>query len=70
MNWRAIKAIVRKDLKVVAQNRGVAIPLVVVPMLILIALPGMAALSGRPALRVQIPTAHGKTVRATCTDTQ
>ncbi len=45
MNWRAIKAIVRKDLKVVAQNKGVVIPLVVLPMLILIALPGMAALA-------------------------
>ena len=30
MNWRAIRAIVRKDLKVVLQNKGVSIPIIVV----------------------------------------
>lgn len=45
MNVRAIKAIVRKDLKVISQNKGVSIPLVVVPMLILVALPGLASLA-------------------------
>ncbi len=44
MNWRAIKAIVRKDLKVVFQNKGVSIPLIVVPVIILVALPALAAL--------------------------
>jgi ABC-2 type transport system permease protein len=44
MNWRAIKAIVRKDLKVVSQNKGVSIPIIVVPVIILLALPALAAL--------------------------
>ncbi len=43
MNWRAIKAIIRKDLKVVFQNKGVSIPLVVVPIIILGVLPALAA---------------------------
>jgi ABC-2 type transport system permease protein len=45
MNWRAIQAIVRKDLKVVFQNKGVSIPLVVVPVIFLVILPGLAALA-------------------------
>jgi ABC-2 type transport system permease protein len=44
VNWRAIKAIVGKDLKVVFQNKGVSIPLIVVPALLLVLLPGLAAL--------------------------
>jgi ABC-type Na+ efflux pump permease subunit len=44
VNWRAIRAIVRKDLKVALQNKGVSIPLVVVPALIMITLPALAAL--------------------------
>ncbi len=48
MNWRAVKAIVRKDLKVVLQNKGVSIPLIVVPVVILGILPAMAAFA--PAL--------------------
>ena len=39
MNWRAIRAIVRKDLKVVLQNKGVSIPLIVVPVVIMGLLP-------------------------------
>ncbi|NOZ28560.1 MAG: ABC transporter permease subunit [Chloroflexi bacterium] len=45
MNERAIKAIVRKDLKVVARSRGVILPLVLVPTIMLIALPALAALA-------------------------
>ena len=45
MNWRAIRAIIRKDLKVVSQNKGVLIPLIVVPIVMLVALPGLAALA-------------------------
>jgi ABC-2 type transport system permease protein len=48
MNWRAIKAIVRKDLKVVLQNKGVSIPLVALPVIILGVLPALAAFA--PAL--------------------
>jgi ABC-2 type transport system permease protein len=46
MNWYAVQTIVRKDLKVVFQNKGVSIPLIVAPLLILvIVLPGAAALA-------------------------
>jgi len=44
MNWRAIRAIVRKDLKVVFQNKGVMIPMIVVPLVILGILPALSAL--------------------------
>lgn len=43
MNWRAVRAIIRKDLKVVLQNKGVSIPMIVVPLVILVALPALAA---------------------------
>lgn len=45
MNWRAIFAIVRKDLKVVVQNKGVLIPIIVVPVIIFGALPWISALA-------------------------
>jgi ABC-2 type transport system permease protein len=44
MNVRAIKAIIRKDLKVVIQNKGVSIPLIVVPAIFIVLLPALAAL--------------------------
>lgn len=45
MNTRAMRAIVRKDLKVVAQSKGVMIPLILVPLILFVALPGLAALA-------------------------
>ncbi len=45
MNWRAIFAIVRKDLKVVLQNKGVILPIVIVPLVLFGALPWIAALA-------------------------
>ncbi|HEY76629.1 MAG TPA: ABC transporter permease subunit [Thermoflexia bacterium] len=45
MNWRAIKAIVRKDLKVVVRNKGVFLPLILVPTIILVAMPALVALA-------------------------
>jgi ABC-2 type transport system permease protein len=45
VNWRAIWAIVRKDLKVVIQNKGVSVPLIVVPIIFMVILPGLAALA-------------------------
>jgi len=50
VNWRAVKAIVRKDLTVVARSRGVLLPLILVPAIILVVL---------PALVVLAPTATG-----------
>jgi ABC-type Na+ efflux pump permease subunit len=45
MNWRAIFAIVRKDLKVVLQNKGVMIPIIVVPLVIFGILPWLSTLA-------------------------
>jgi ABC-2 type transport system permease protein len=46
MNADAVQAIVSKDLKVVFQNKGVSIPLIMVPVLMLVVLlPGAAALA-------------------------
>lgn len=39
MNWLAIRAIVRKDLRTIVRNRGVRIPLIVTPMILLVLLP-------------------------------
>ncbi|MCC6614081.1 MAG: ABC transporter permease subunit [Anaerolineae bacterium] len=41
MNWRAVRAIVRKDLKVVLKSRAVLIPLIMVPLIILVILPAV-----------------------------
>jgi ABC-type Na+ efflux pump permease subunit len=40
MNWRAIRAIMRKDLKVVLQSKAVVWPMILVPVLLLIVIPG------------------------------
>lgn len=53
MNWRAIWAIVRKDLMVVRQNKGVLVPLIVVPLIMLVLLPGLAGFV--PSLMVDVP---------------
>jgi ABC-type Na+ efflux pump permease subunit len=39
MNTRAIFAIVRKDLKVVSQNKGVMLPILIVPLILFVVLP-------------------------------
>jgi len=45
MNKRVVRAVVYKDLKVVSQSKGVLIPLIIVPLVLFIALPGLAALA-------------------------
>lgn len=42
MNWRAIKALMRKDLKVVLQNKGVVLPIVLLPLILFVAVPLLA----------------------------
>ncbi|HET90258.1 MAG TPA: hypothetical protein ENN99_05905 [Chloroflexi bacterium] len=44
MNTRAIRAVIRKDLKVVTQSKGVMIPLIIVPVMLLVAMPALTAL--------------------------
>lgn len=45
MNWRAIRAIIRKDLKVALQSKAVALPMIIVPLIIVILLPTLVALA-------------------------
>lgn len=44
MNTRAIFAIVRKDLKVVSQNKGVMLPIILGPLFLLVVLPWLVPL--------------------------
>jgi hypothetical protein len=44
MNGRAISAIIRKDLKVVRQNKGVVVPFIIVFLIFFIVVPGLSAL--------------------------
>jgi ABC-2 type transport system permease protein len=46
VSWTAVWAIVRKDLATVVRNRGVRIPLIVTPVLILVVLPTLLAGGG------------------------
>lgn len=44
MNTRAISAIVRKDLKVVSQNKGVMLPIIIAPLILFVLFPWIVAL--------------------------
>ncbi len=46
MNWLAIRAIVRKDLRTIVRNRGVRIPLIVTPVILLVILPVVLVTGG------------------------
>ena len=39
MNWRAVRAIMRKDLRVVLTNRMVWLPMIIVPLVLMVLLP-------------------------------
>lgn len=39
MNWRAIRALISKDLMIVRQSRAVMIPIIIVPVLLVLVLP-------------------------------
>jgi ABC-2 type transport system permease protein len=47
MNWNAVQAIVRKDLKVVIRNKAVSIPLIVLPVIFLVGLPAASVLMSK-----------------------
>lgn len=40
INWRAVFSIIRKDLRVVAQSKSVVIPMLLLPLIFLVLLPG------------------------------
>jgi ABC-2 type transport system permease protein len=43
MNTRAIRAIVRKDLKVAVQNKGVVLPIIILPLILFVVFPWVMA---------------------------
>ena len=45
MNTRAIVAIIRKDLKVVSQNKGVMLPIIIAPLILFVVLPWLVILA-------------------------
>jgi len=47
MNWTAVRAIAEKDLRTVLRNRGVRVPLIVAPVVLLIVLPLLLVLGGQ-----------------------
>lgn len=57
MNWRAIRAIVRKDLRVVLQSKTVLLPMIIVPAIMLVVLPLLAAQGPRLASLAGSPLA-------------
>jgi ABC-2 type transport system permease protein len=44
MNWRAIKAVIRKDLVVVLRSKAVLLPLILVPVIVLVVMPAVFGL--------------------------
>jgi ABC-2 type transport system permease protein len=44
MNTRAISAIIRKDLKVIRQNKGVVVPIIIMSLVFFVVMPGLSAL--------------------------
>lgn len=44
LNWRAIRAITRKDLRLTAQNKAVWLPMIVLPIILLVIMPVMTVL--------------------------
>ena len=61
MNWSAMHAIVSKDMKVVFQNKGVSIPLIAAPLVILVAFPAIVFFMG-PMLGGMAATDSGNTI--------
>jgi ABC-type Na+ efflux pump permease subunit len=49
MNTRAIQAIVRKDLRVAMQNKGVVLPIIILPLILFVALPWIMAYASSAA---------------------
>lgn len=54
MNWRAVRAIASKDLRMVLRSRAVLIPIMIVPLVILVALPLIYAFAARYAATVGV----------------
>jgi ABC-2 type transport system permease protein len=44
MNWKVVRAVVQKDLRIALRNRGVRIPLIVTPVLLIVVVPSFLIL--------------------------
>ena len=51
MNWTAVRAIARKDIASVLRNRGVLLPLVITPIVVLVLLPVILVGGAEPIMR-------------------
>jgi ABC-2 type transport system permease protein len=49
MNYRAIRAVIRKDLYAVLRSKAVLIPLILVPLFLLVVVPGITVFAGSAA---------------------
>jgi ABC-2 type transport system permease protein len=61
MNWQVVRAVVQKDLRIAFRNRGVRIPLIVTPVLLIVIVPsflilGANLLSGNTGVIGGLPT--------------
>jgi ABC-2 type transport system permease protein len=45
MNWRAIRAIIQKDIRVALKNRGVVLPIIILPLVMFVFLPWLSVLA-------------------------
>lgn len=58
MNTRAITAIVRKDLKVAMQNKGVVLPIIILPLILFIIFPWIMAYAPSLAISTGTPVSN------------
>jgi ABC-2 type transport system permease protein len=58
MNTRAILAIARKDLKVAVQNKGVILPLIILPLILFVIIPWIMAYAPTLAKSTGTPTSN------------
>jgi ABC-2 type transport system permease protein len=62
MSWSSIWAVVRKDLATVVRNRGVRLPLIITPFVVLVLLPVLLVSGGEVLLSSgQVPIGEGAT---------
>jgi ABC-2 type transport system permease protein len=45
VNWRAIRAIIRKDVEVALRSKAVVLPMILVPLILLVVLPAIVAMA-------------------------
>jgi ABC-2 type transport system permease protein len=59
VNWHAVRAVIRKDLLIAFRNRGVRIPLIVTPVLLIVVVPTFLILGGELLARSELAALPG-----------